>query len=140
MKRLLLLSTLAFATLALNISPADARPRHQRTHFATDVQYLPHPAGCPRTRFCGCGAYYDLTGKVVTRGTYAKASYWRHHYKGPTPVAVWPGHVAIIEQMLGNGTALMRDYNSGGHKSRRHVRSLAGARIVGGGHYASAFH
>ena len=114
---------------------ADARPRHSHRAIGTTLvsdtseQILPHPAGCPRSAFCGCGAMNDLG---VTDKNYMRAAYWVH-YTGPGTVAVWNHHVAVVESLLGDGTAILRDYNSGGHLSRRHVRSIAGARIVGGG-------
>jgi len=100
------------------------------------VSYLPHPSGCPRVAFCGCGAYKAITGQVVPRGTWALANYWPGHYHGSTPVAWWRGHVAVVRQFLGNGMALVEDYNSGGHQSRLHVRDIRHARILGGGRYA----
>ena len=124
--------------------PSVEQPRRERHHGPVmdahgnravangEVHYLPHPPGVRRTQFCGAGAWYALTGQVVNGGTWAIADYWPGHYHGSTPVAHWPGHVAIIRQNYGNGTALMEDYNSGGHKSRLWVRSLAGARIIGG--------
>ena len=102
--------------------------------YAMAEQLLPHPSGCPRSLFCGCGARKDLGIDDVRLNL---ASNWPHYYHGSTRVAVWAHHVAIIEQDLGNGMALLRDYNSGGHQSRRHVRSISGARIVGGNGMAS---
>ena len=115
--------------LALAVSSADARPRHHARTFTTDsTQYLPHPAGCPRYAFCGCGARKDLGLSDVRLNL---AWNWTKYYHGPTPVAVWRHHIAIIERWTGPNTAILRDYNSGGGLSRRHERSLAGARIVG---------
>jgi len=45
-------------------------------------------------------------------------------------VAARSGHVMYIEAYNGDGTALVYDPNSGGHKTRVHVRSLAGYRVV----------
>ena len=135
------------ATLMLAPTSAFAR-HHHRAHASIDangndsVTYLPHPAGIRRTAFCGAGAHYALTGEIVNGGTWAIADYWPGHYHGSVPVAHWSGHVAIIRQMYGDGTALMEDYNSGGHQSRLWRRSLAGAQILGGGAgaYASTDH
>ena len=130
--------TMTFALILATSTIANAKHRHSHrsigTYISADTgeQILPHPAGCPRSAFCGCGAMNDLG---VTDKRYMKASYWVH-YQGHGTVAVWSHHVAVVEQMLGNGLAMLRDYNSGGHLSRRHVRSIAGARIVGGSYAA----
>jgi hypothetical protein len=91
------------------------------------------PAGCPRA-YCGCGAmkYLGLTDKRLW-----KAWNWTLYYSGPTPVAVWHHHVAIIERMTGPHTAILRDYNSGRGLSRIHERDIRGARIIGHTNYAA---
>jgi hypothetical protein len=38
-------------------------------------------------------------------------------------------HVMVIRQYLGNGKALVYDANSGGGRTRLHIRSLAGYSI-----------
>lgn len=85
------------------------------------------PAGCPR-QYCGCGAarFLGLSDPRLNL-----AWNWTKYYHGPTPVAVWRHHIAIIERMTGPNTAILRDYNSGRGLSRIHERSIAGARIVG---------
>ena len=141
------IATVACIALAL-LAPTSAFARHHhRAHASIDangndsVTYLPHPAGCPAIRFCGCGAGHALG---LSGWNYNLASNWPSHYHGSTPVAYWShGHVAIIRQSYGDGTALLEDYNSGGHASRLHRRSIAGAQILGGGGagaYASTEH
>ena len=141
------LALAALAILALAPTSAFAR-HHHRAHASIDangndsVTYLPHPAECSylRTRFCGCGARNALG---ISDRRYDVAGYWAGHYTGPTLVASWGYHVAIIRELYGDGTALLEDYNSGGHMSRLHRRSIAGAQILGGsaGAYASSeFH
>lgn len=85
------------------------------------------PPGCPHA-YCGCGAmkYLGLTDKRLWQ-----AWNWTKYYHGPTPVAVWRHHIAIIERMTGPHTAVLRDYNSGRGLSRIHERSIVGAKIVG---------
>lgn len=132
-------------------SPAEARHRHHYTSHITihnvsmkvwrnDGQIIGgRPSGCPHA-YCGCGARLYLGIDDMRLNL---ASNWPIYYHGSTQVAVWNHHVAIIEQQLGNGMALLRDYNSGGGLSRLHERSIAGARIVGGGgsdYSASAIH
>ena len=126
-------------------SPAEARhKRHHTSHITLHnitVSYSRNeqiiggrPAGCPHA-YCGCGARRYLGIDDIRLNL---AANWRHLYKGATQVAVWNHHIAIIEQHLGNGMALLRDYNSGGGLSRIHERSIAGATIVGGGSDYSA--
>lgn len=102
-----------------------------RRRAARHVTYLPHPAGCPRRAFCGCGASVRVFGKPV-RSLYLARNWFRFPRArcAPGNVAVRRGHVFVIEQCYGDGTVLASDYNSGGHKSRRHRRSLRGFAIV----------
>jgi hypothetical protein len=155
----------AVSFLALATNAADARPRHKiaradsqtvtqcvsdnngRTVCGGSIQRTSglargyeggtviggRPAGCPR-QYCGCGAMRDLG---LSDKRLWKAWNWTKFYHGPTPVAVWPHHIAIIERMTGPHTAILRDYNSGRGLSRIHERSIAGARIVGRVSYAA---
>lgn len=109
------------------------------------TRIVEHPAGCPRTRFCGCGVSLKVFGKVVTAGGLAIAKEWlRFPQADPAPgmvaARIRGGHVFYIEKVLGGGKVLAYDPNSGGHKTRIHVRSLAGYRVVNprGGTYAAA--
>lgn len=95
-----------------------------------NAEELSHPSGCPRTAFCGCGAAVYLFGKPIRELWLAAA--WRKFpaaVAARNMVAVWHHHVAVILQAYPDGTALMYDANSGGHKTRIHRRSLAGASI-----------
>lgn len=94
------------------------------------VTYLPHPSGCPSRAFCGCGARKHLGIDDVRLNL---AANWLRYYTGSTRVAVWRGHVAVIDRMTGPTTAMLYDFNSGGHLSRYHERDISRARIVGGG-------
>lgn len=105
------------------------------TSLASAEQFLPHPAGCPARAFCGCGAMKHLG--LSDKRLY-KASNWPRYYQGSTRVAVWRRHVAVIDRMTGPNTAMLYDYNSGGHRSRYHERSLRGARIIGGSAFAAS--
>lgn len=86
------------------------------------------PAGCPHA-YCGCGARKYLG---IHDARLNLAWNWTKYYRGSTPVAVWRHHVAIIERITGPHTAILIDFNSGRGLSRRHERSIAGAKIVGG--------
>lgn len=92
---------------------------------------LPHPAGCPRRAFCGCGAAVEVFGKPV-RSLWLAANWLRFPRAAPAPgmVAARRGHVFVIREVLGDGKVLAYDANSGGHKTRLHVRSLAGFAVV----------
>lgn len=94
---------------------------------------VPHPSGCPPVQFCGCGVSVKVFGHPV-RDLYT-ASAWRRFPRataGPGMVAIWRGHVAYIISVDGD-EALLYDPNSGGHATRIHRRSLAGATIVNPG-------
>lgn len=88
---------------------------------------LPHPAGCPRRAFCGCGAAVEVFGRPV-RDLFLAANWFRFPPSTPAPgrVAVRRHHVFVIKQVLGAGLVLAYDANSGGRQTRLHVRSLAG--------------
>lgn len=92
---------------------------------------LPHPPGCPPTRFCACGACFDLTGNPKTCPWRARD--WLK-YPRATParntVAVNLRHVFVLKQHVRGNVWLVADYNSGGRKSRLHQRSIAGYAIV----------
>lgn len=91
---------------------------------------LPHPQGCPRRLFCGCGAAIEVFGRPV-RELWLAANWLKFPPAQPAAgmVAANRRHVMVIRQYLGNNTALVYDANSGGGKTRLHVRSLAGYSI-----------
>lgn len=86
-----------------------------------------HPPGCPRVRFCGCGASIKVFNKRIP-SLYLARNWYRFppSTPGPGKVAVRNGHVFVILKDLGLNRVLAYDPNSGGHKTRIHVRSLAG--------------
>ena len=101
-------------------------------------QVLPHPAGCPRIAFCGCGVAERVFGSPV-RALWLAANWlsFPRTQAAPGMVAVFGHHhVAYIEAIHGDGTATVYDPNSGRHLTRVHRRSIAGATIVDphGGH------
>lgn len=94
-------------------------------------QILPHPAGCPRRLFCGCGTSVRVFGKPV-RNLYLAAN-WRKYpsaQAAPGMVAWRYGHVFYIEKVISPGVVLAYDPNSGKGLTRLHARSLAGYRVV----------
>lgn len=108
--------------------------RHARVTDASGngAQIVSHPEGCPRRAFCGCGVSVKVFGKPV-RDLFLAANWLRKFPRaapGAGMVAARPGHVFYIISYNGDGTALAYDPNSGGRKTRIHVRSLAGYRVV----------
>jgi hypothetical protein len=117
------------ARLARGQALYDAMPFGMPTDRAGRI--LPHPVGCPRRAFCGCGASVEVFGKPV-RSLWLAANWLRFPRAAPAPgmVAARRGHVFVIKRVLGGGKVLAYDANSGGHKTRLHVRSLAGFVVV----------
>lgn len=112
----------AILALALLITPASA-------------EVLPHPIPCPRTKFCGCGVCLKigLTIEQCKKRGLMLAHNWLRFPpapKAPGMVVARRGHVAYIEAIDANGNPILYDPNSGGHKTRRHTRSLSGFKIV----------
>lgn len=106
----------------------------QRVGGATsdEAAIVEHPAGCPQRAFCGCGVSVKVFGRPV-RDLFLAAN-WLVRFPRTSPaagmVAARRGHVFYIVSYLGDGNALAYDPNSGGRKTRIHVRSLAGYRVV----------
>ena len=92
---------------------------------------LPHPAGCPRRAFCGCGAAVRVFGSPV-RSLWLAANWYRFPRSWPAPgaVAVRPHHVMVLEADMGGGVWEVFDANSGRGATRIHARSIAGYTIV----------
>ena len=102
-----------------------------RQTVLSDATMLPHPSGCPRVAFCACGASVRVFGKSI-RSLWPARAWYRFPRTSPASgmVAVRAHHVFVLESQVGGSEWLISDYNSGGHQSRRHVRSIAGYTIV----------
>lgn len=98
---------------------------------ATDTSILPHPGGCPRTAFCGCGAAVHIFGAPI-RSLWLAANWFRFPRTEPASgmVAVRRHHVFVLEQNISGNVWLVFDANSGRHATRIHPRSIAGYVIV----------
>lgn len=94
-------------------------------------QMLPHPAGCPARLFCGCGAAVEIFG-TPRRDLWLAAAWGKFPRAAPAPnmAAYRSGHVFVLKQEVAPDQWLVADYNSGGHASRLHVRSLRGYTVV----------
>lgn len=113
----------------LPIGTAMRPPETARSYLG--AQILPHPAGCPRAKFCGCGAAVEVFGSPL-RHLWPSSAWLRFPRTSPAPgmVAARRGHVFVIRQVLDGGRVLAYDANSGGRQTRLHVRSLAGFVVV----------
>lgn len=113
------------------IAPRSARGAIYESSGYDATVILPHPAGCPRRLFCGCGVSVQVFGKPIRE--LFLASNWRKFPRGaaaPGHVAWRQGHVFLIEEVHDDGTVTAYDANSGGGLTRRHRVSLRGYRVV----------
>lgn len=89
------------------------------------------PAGCPR-QFCGCEASLYVFGEIRPRLNLANN--WRLMFPRTSPapgmVAARPGHVFVLMSHVEGDRWLVHDGNSGGGKTREHIRSIRGYTIV----------
>jgi hypothetical protein len=106
-------------------------PETARSFLDRGAQILPHPPGCPRRAFCGCGAAVEVFGRPI-RSLWLASNWLRFPRAAPAPgmVAARRGHVFVIRQVLGGGLVLAYDANSGHGFTKLHVRSLAGFTVV----------
>lgn len=99
------------------------------TSAVAEIQ--PHPAGCPKRAFCGCGAAVKVFGKPV-RDLYLARNWYRFPRTSPASgmVAVRRHHVFVLQHHVAGDVWMVWDANSGGRKTRVHHRSIAGWVIV----------
>lgn len=150
---LLKIIALSLALFAVSSSSAEAHRRHHARHRHEAVQaepmfgfswpspsfhaaagYLPHPSGCPRVAFCGCGAAQEV-GRGGDRSLWLARSWFKFPRAAPAPgmAAVRSHHVFVLKEQVQGSVWIVADYNSGGHLSRVHTRSIAGYSIVNPG-------
>lgn len=115
---------------------------NSRASSSTAAQLLPHPVGCPSRAFCGCGASIEVFGRSI-RELWLASAWFKFPRAEPAPgmVAVRRHHVFVIREVRAPGLVLAYDANSGGRRTRLHLRSLAGFTVVnprGGSRYATA--
>jgi hypothetical protein len=89
------------------------------------------PAGCPH-RFCGCEASLYLFGSIRPELNLAWnwVRYFRRTAPAPRMAAARRGHVMVLISHVSGDEWLVHDGNSGGGKTREHVRSIRGYVIV----------
>jgi hypothetical protein len=89
------------------------------------------PSNCPH-RFCGCEASLYVFGEV--RPELNLAANWVRKFPRATPasgmVAARSGHVMVLMSQASGDEWLVHDGNSGGGRTREHVRSIRGYAIV----------
>lgn len=89
------------------------------------------PSGCPH-RYCGCSASLYVFGEI--RPDLNLAANWARKFPRTTPasgmVAARSGHVMVLMSHASGDEWLVHDGNSGGGRTREHVRSIRGYTIV----------
>jgi hypothetical protein len=112
------------------------KPLRHRTvhisHVVTATQVVPHPQGCPRSQFCGCGVSVRVFGHPV-RDLWLVQNWYRFpraHPQSGNVAILGSRHVAYILEAYGDGTATVYDPNSGSGLTRIHRVSLRGWAVV----------
>jgi hypothetical protein len=109
-----------------------AHPAAPSQVFAgSEAQIVAHPAGCPRTLFCGCGAARELG--LSDPSLWAVKAWYQFPRAAAAPgmALLWgERHVAAIRAAHDDGTVTVYDANSGGGLTRIHRISLAGLVVV----------
>jgi hypothetical protein len=126
-------ATAAQATAANVDTQGNATPGRTRTVDANGNGVIlgSRPSGCPH-RFCGCEASLYVFGSI--KPELNLAANWVRKFPrtspGPGMVAARSGHVFVLINQVSGNEWLVHDGNSGGGKTRQHVRSIAGYAIV----------
>jgi hypothetical protein len=94
------------------------------------ITTLPHPAGCPASAYCGCGASVQVFGHPV-RELWLASNWFKFPPASPAPgmAAVRAHHVVVIMETRGGDRAVVYDANSGRGQTHMHEISLAGYSI-----------
>ena len=89
------------------------------------------PSACPH-RFCGCEASLYVFGAI--RAELNLAANWVRKFPRTEPaagmVAARSGHVMVLMSHANGDEWMVHDGNSGGGRTREHVRSIRGYTIV----------
>jgi hypothetical protein len=110
----------------------DARPRFDTQPVgANRSEVVEHPAGCPRSAFCACGAAVRLLGSARAAPWLARAWYgFKRAMAAPRMAGVRPHHVVALEYQVSGNLWMVYDANSGGHATRLHVIDISPYTIV----------
>lgn len=89
------------------------------------------PHECPKVAFCGCALAKRVFGSAK-RELWLAANWFRFRRTNPAPhmVAVRRHHVMQLINHIRGSQWVVWDPNSGGHKTRVHIRSIVGYTIV----------
>ncbi len=89
------------------------------------------PSNCPH-RYCGCEASLYVFGEI--RPELNLAANWKRKFPRSEPasgmVAARNGHVMVLMSHASGDEWMVHDGNSGGGRTREHVRSIRGYTIV----------
>lgn len=143
------LGGIAFLIAILLSNPAFAKKHHHgfTSHHVSHQRIRSHrrvrsygeagtviggrPAGCPYA-FCGCGASIEIFGRIIPKLNLA--ANWPRMFPKAAPahntVAARRHHVMVLKTHVAGDVWIVKDYNSGGHRTRLHPRSIAGYVIV----------
>lgn len=112
-------------------SGAEARKYRHNGYYSSGT-VVPHPAGCPRRLFCGCGASVKVFGRPV-RDLYLAVEWIRKFPRtSPAPgmAAARRGHVFVLLHQVKDSIWMVYDANSGGGLTRVHERDISPYVIV----------
>lgn len=103
--------------------------RHQHSYDSESI--VAHPAGCPRSLFCGCGAAVEVFG-TPRRELWLASNWLKYPRTAPAPgmVAARRGHVMVLREHVAGSTWIVFDANSGKGKTRVHARDISPYVIV----------
>lgn len=104
-----------------------------RGRASSGGQMIPHPSGCPRRLFCGCGTAVEFFSAPV-RSLWRAAAWLQFPRTSPSAgtAAIAPNrhHVVKVVEHVGGSNFVVIDHNSGRNRSRIHTRNLAGWTFV----------
>lgn len=104
---------------------------HYRSYSSDSTVIGGRPAGCPHA-FCGCAASLYKFGRIIPSLNLAWNWVKKFPRASPAPgmAAARKGHVFILISHVSGQDWLVYDGNSGGHRTRQHVKSINGYVIV----------
>jgi hypothetical protein len=117
----------AIGLLLISCAAANAQLAFDANSNAVRGVIGKRPQGCPH-RYCGCEASLYVFGKIIPELNLA--TNWRKKFPRTSAAtgmaAVRSGHVMILMSHVSGDDWLVHDGNSGGGRTREHVRSTRG--------------